>query len=249
MSLRPKDVALDLEAVKNVLGKHGMLRSDAATVLDVAKMVLEHRHPKLRRGQNHVLWKLKIEPSNPLRFVEARVKRYSLEVDLFCDLVQHAGVPSFLEGSLVVRVWSREPKLVYRSGLDADDIRRIIDRGESRVITRFHFERANIGQEGPRYHLQMGGTPEAAENCWYPKALTVPRFIHHPVNLVLACDFVVATFFPEKHPTITEEPTWLAAVHRAEDAYLQTYFKNIWHWLNQEENRRGKSLLKELWNR
>jgi len=187
-------------------------------------------------------WVLRIHPDLPLRFVECEVERLKFQVDLFCTIPQpDRNVPGLNE-SIGIRVWSNDSRLFFRKELDSESILERMNSDGRRVMLRFHFDRAEQGKKWPEHHFQVGGDPQENEHCWHPKQLNVPRLIHHPLNLLLACELVVANFFPENYHLISREPTWKGALKKAQEHFIEPYIKKIRIW-NSEV-----SLLQHLWS-
>lgn len=66
-------------------------------------------------------------------------------------------------------------------------------------VGRWHVDKANKGQSGPRFHLQFGGhVPEHRDQDFRVKE---PRWCHPPMEVALLCEVIAANFF---------EQTWAA---------------------------------------
>jgi hypothetical protein len=207
-----------------------------------------------RRGKKKrkpvVPWRLTIPHGNPLRFIPTMPTvgvRHQLIVDLFCSLSEpDHGLPSG-EHNIVLRLWSEDDALWFREGLDAAPLwDQIVAAGGRRVMHRVHFDYASPTQPGPQFHWQIGGTQHGSEFCWFPSTLELPRFPHHPLSLITACEFVVRTFFPREYGRIAAEPTWIHAVKTAQQAYLEPYLRSLLTYapvLNLPN-----SVLERLWN-
>jgi len=233
-----KDISNELTALKSRLRSNNVLDPQGINTLDTT---IENIKAQMcgRKKLKTAPWKFEIEPSRPLLFNICEVKGYKLQVDIFCSISYPDKYFDNWNETLTIRIWSVDEKLFYRESLDFEKLKRI----GRRVMARFHFDRANPGQAGPHFHLQIGGKPHLDEFCWYPKELEVPRFIHHPMNLMLACEFVIANFFPEKYDKISKEVTWQMALKKCQEYYLIPYYKtNMKNWDQKE------SLLKYLWN-
>ena len=239
--MRANDVKRELDTVLNVLYKdYGLL--DNASANSIAKSKAGLSSPP--RGTN---WRLQIARDSPIRFRECAEKRNSLSVDVFGSIEEPThpseglgSHPPTLSGALTIRVWSRKVGHYYREGVDAIEIKQRVEEnaaGTGRVLTRFHFERAESTAIEPLYHLQVGGRlRDDEEFCWYPEWLKLPRFVHHPLNLILACEFVVANFFPDEYSKIREEPLWRKWVEVAQEEYVFHYYEAICRCRNKKES-------------
>jgi hypothetical protein len=172
--------------------------------------------------------KLHIPRGNPIRFRESNKKHNFLRVDLFGKLEQVDLANTELKAGLTIRIWSLKEEHYHRNGVDCIQTKLKINRERGRVLTRFHFDSAEHDAWEPRYHFQIGGKyRDDDEHCWYPPWLDVPRFAYHPMDLILACEFVVANFFPEVFPQIVSEPTWQHALVRAQEEYVFPYLEFV----------------------
>lgn len=241
------DIIFELTVLSEHLSRYKILDPLGKDALQAQIMYLEEIRNKKRskKIQSKTSWKITIEPSHPILFKICEVDGYRLQVDIFCFVSYPESTIQDWNETITIRIWSDDERLFFRKSLDSINIEKRINKFgiNRRVMARFHFDRANPGQAGPRFHLQIGGKQHEDEYCWYPKVLEVPRFIHHPMNLMLACEFVIANFFSEKYDKISNEVTWHRALKRCQEEYLIPYFKtNLKNWDNEE------SLLKYLWN-
>lgn len=189
-----------------------------------------------------------LEPA--LRFKVVTYKGYKLRPDLICNFRwQKEGALPTLRQELVLRVWSADEDLMYREEYDSDMIGELVTAQynplKERVMLRCHFDLANPNQDGPLYHLQIGGNPRAEEHCWYPKEFDLPRLIHHPLDTVLLCQLVIANFFPEDYQEIRRDINWRWAVKTVERYLLSEYYAQCLAVINDKKT----NLIDHLWNR
>jgi hypothetical protein len=223
-------------------------------IAQARKDLLELRNtagrPGRQRRKGKVPWSFRIPPGTPLCFSSTSISaavRHRLTIDLFCSISEpEDGIP-LGEHNLVIRVWTYDPSLWYRESFDAPGLRlRIQETGGRRVMQRVHLDHASPGQEGPRFHFQMGGTQHGYEFCWFPENLKLPRFPHYPLALITACEFIVLTFFPGDYERVAGEATWIGAVQRAQVAYIKPYFRRL---LSLPQSPvLPRSVLNHLWN-
>ena len=245
--MRHYDAEQELTILVNTL--RGILEDEGVNALENAKQQINaqkkpKRRKKSRRRSGVNLWKLVISPSSPLLFRKCTIRRQCYQVDLFCNISQLNSNGRNSKNSLTIRIWSTDGDICFREEFDSELARSEFDANGKRVLFRFHFDQANEEQEGPEFHFQVGGIPQGNEICWFPKSLNIPRFIHHPMNLILACEYIVANFFPEEWREISRETTWLAAIRKAQESFLKPYYDGIQSGWTATEN----SLLKHLWN-
>ncbi|MDQ7784148.1 MAG: hypothetical protein RDU20_14785 [Desulfomonilaceae bacterium] len=211
--------------------------------------VLEDRdHRVIDEGTSHVLakaeaqtdqaptgkrWSITISRDKPIRFRESDKKHRYLRVDLWGTLEESLEESGRLLGSLTIRLWSNKEEIYFREGIDSEAIKEAVkqdERDHGRVMSRFHFEGAMQGAWEPKYHFHVGGGGSHREDhefCWYPEWLDEPRFVYHPMSLILACEFVVANFFPQHFQAISKEQSWRDALLLAQREYVFPYFDLI----------------------
>lgn len=230
--------------IEQVLFELNVIRSRLADLLDedgnraLAQAIADVENQRLARLPKKAKkkakkrvprpWRLEIPLGTPLRFIPTEVTqdtRHRLSLDIACRIDEpRNGEPSG-EHIICVRVWTDDLDLYFREDYDSDHIWEQIDAaGGRRVMLRFHFDFANPGQPGPKHHLQIGGVQHANEFCWFPDSLRVPRFCHHPLSLLMACEFVVRTFYPHVYQEISGEATWQGAIATAQGTYLSPYY-------------------------
>lgn len=199
-------------------------------------------------GPDHQ-WSVSIQPNNPVRFLPSETDE-RIRPDLFCELKATDGPWPFSEQAVVLRVWSEEIALSYRSEWDSSVVEKTLSLSPAprRVMVRMHFDRAPIGADEPRFHLQLGGRTkvEKAELHWHPPTLRVPRIPMPPLELVMVCEIVVSSFFPGFYATKKQEPQWRALIHRAQ-SFASTYY-DLCHACCRANAPPGPSLLEQLWN-
>jgi hypothetical protein len=196
-------------------------------------------------------WRLEIPPGTPLRFIPTPASqdlRHPLAVDIACAIDRPRDGVTTGEHNIAIRIWTDDVGLYFRDAYDAPALREsVAANGGRRVMMRFHFDHANPNQPGPREHLQIGGTQHGNELCWLPENIRVPRFCHHPLSLLMACEFVVRTFYPDKHRALQNEASWRGAIADAQRCYLPPYYSLL--GIPQVDDRAyGESLLGRLWN-
>ena len=224
-----------------------------AVLVAISDLESQRQHSRApgARGRKKRLtpaWRLEIPPGNPLRFIPTTASqdlRYSFVTDIACKIDQPRDGRITGEHKIAVRMWTSDERLYFREAYDAETIlQNVEESGRRRVILRFHFDYANTGQPGPKHHLQIGGKQHTGEFCWFPGNIRVPRFCHHPLSLLMACEFVVRTFYPQSHATLEQEASWRGAIADAQNTYLPAYYEL--QGLNAVAM--SNSLLGKLWN-
>jgi len=238
----PREISVLSLTLKPVLDSQG---KDALT--KASKAFESHLHKRGGKKNRFLPKELVIEPDFPLKFQECEIRNRKYHIDIYCFLYRPDIDVSMRQNpdSLVVRIWSYDINLHCNINSVCQTAHRQYSGTIPRVVARFHFDRANSGQQGPSFHLQFGGNSQNNEFWPMPPILKLPRFVHHPMNLFLACEFVVKTFFPKEYQDIVRNPIWKALRRETQIAYFRNYFLKIrtldtGDWTN--------SLLDSLWN-
>jgi len=229
----------------------GILDNDASLVLDQVISQLEATSQNSKSTSQPCTWAFAISPRRPLRFVKSEDEG-RVQPDIFCRLLGPGtlGWPHESQ-ELVIRIWSVDQTLSYRPELDAKSIEDwlTLQREPHRVILRLHFDRANKGQNGTIFHLQVGGNPieDQKEKSWSCGLPDLPRIPIPPMDLILACELIIANFFQDEFKKLCKDPEWCAVVRRAEQRTIKRYFDRCSVHLN--DTRTKHTLLKTLWNK
>jgi hypothetical protein len=87
----------------------------------------------------------------------------------------------------------------------------------------------------PLYHLNFGGDHMTKSDWAFGNLLllTAPRIIHPPMDIVLACDFIVRNFYSlRNHQSLTSQPAYQTILAKAKARYWKSYsgtFISEWH--------------------
>lgn len=249
MEINYTDVLRSLRTVRDRFGRIHEGRN--YVVLQEAEHMLRHSKDQFdestRQGRIERAirpWGFSIHPDDPLRFQRRTVGGLELRVDLFLRTYwnsEPAERPHQLDAAM--RVWCMSQGTYFRPEWDAQRLQSAIDPNAGRVMLRIHFDLANDGQEGPKYHVQIGGNSRESEMSWFPEALSVPRLHHPPMDLVLAIELIAATFYKDDYKYIRREPTWTSALRTSQDHLLAEYFQCAMGAVTEKE-----SVLEALWN-
>lgn len=175
-------------------------------------------------------WTFQIDRDAPLSFRETNPDyvKHKMKIDVYGMISQpNNGLPSG-KHSIGVRVWCVDKNVWFNPDLDASDLETAIDTGLGRrVMLRFRFDYASRDVDEPWFHLQIGGQQRSSEFYRMPDNLGAPRFLHHPMNLVMACEFVVKHFYPEEYGSFIREPGVCHVVRVAQRAYLRRFLDRM----------------------
>jgi len=181
---------------------------------------------KMQKKEARAQWQYEIGRDCPLAFraTDPKIVKHKMEIDIYGMLFQpSSGIPQGKQ-SITVRVWCLDKCLWYDSLLDAPAMEeQVVAVGGRRVMLRFRFDFDDPDDEHPWCHLQIGGRQMSSEHHRMPENLSRPRFIHHPMNLLMACEFVVRHFYPEALVPLSKEASWRHGLGVAQKGYLQRY--------------------------
>lgn len=243
------EIVQDLHFLERLTGK--VLDYDASLVLEQVVAQLNSSRPRGR--SRDVYWEFEIPERRPLRFLTTEEEGTKLQPDVFCRLIGpgELGWP-FQRQEVVIRVWSLDNALSFRPDLDSGAVRSWLEQQDkpSRVMFRLHFDRANQGQRGTVFHFQVGGRPavEEREKCWLSGIPSIPRIPFYPIDLVLACELVIANFFHETFLQLSDDPSWRGVVKRAEMRTVSRYYEFCHSYLTNASMNEQHTLLKSMWN-
>ena len=233
---------------------HNILHESAERVIEdaVAELsITKKRYDQWQRRTHHPTaapqsWGYRIHPQSPLRFVNSSDMSQDCWVDLFCNVQwQEEGAPP-IKQELVIRLWTEDTDLLYRSEWDAEEIEEKLTGsrfGARRVVSRFHFDLANPGQTGPRYHVQFGGNAAAEELFWFPRTIKLPRLAFPPMDIILASELIVSNFYSSAHSQYAGTGEWIGTLRRSQNYLLLEYYRGC-----LEAIQAGKTLTGHIWN-
>lgn len=242
------EIVRDLQFLETLTGK--VLDHDASLVLE--QVVAQLNSPRSRRNSGDFYWEFEIPERRPLRFLISEDEGPKLQPDVFCKLIGpgDSGWP-FQRQELVIRVWSLDKGLSFRPDLDSEAVKNWLGQRDkpNRVIYRLHFDKANLGQRGTIFHLQLGGKPvqEETEKCWLSGIPSLPRIPFHPIDLVLACELIIANFFHATFLQLSDDPAWRGVIKRAEKRTLKRYYDLCYSYMTNATTYEC-TLLKRMWN-
>lgn len=238
--------------IQKVIMSLNVLKEEARNVLDSqSPILLEQAVHKLQKAADTKAkqWGYEFK-EKPLRFSRVSFNGYSLQPDIICSVQWDDKSPNPISQDVVLRVWSDDSSLVHRTEFDSDSMfDRIAANNGRRVMLRCHFDLANPSQDGPKFHVQIGGkapitTRGEEELGWFPKEIDLPRICHQPMDLVLVTQLVVANFFSDKYRPIFHDPNIKGILKTSEESVLTDYYTKC---LSAIKDRRT-SVLAELWN-
>jgi hypothetical protein len=242
--MTPGEVEFGLEVIRRQF--RDVLEPTAATALATARAQVRTsaaQSREVRRRGGMATWGFAIPPDDPLVFQRRVHAGIDLSSDLSCDLRWNDDPGQLVMQKVLLRIWAHEEHVIYRADLDAEAILDRLAVDQRRVMLRYHFDLANADQEGPQFHLQIGGNPRDNETCWLHGGISVPRLAHSPVDLVLACQVVLANFFPAEAERVQRDPTVRGAVRKSQTTHLLPYFQECVRVLERDDD-----LLAALWN-
>lgn len=217
--LKANRMATNIRRLTSILKKRRLVVDKSVWILKEAASYVQTCPPDQ--------WELVISPERSLEFVQAEADD-RLKPDIFCLIkTENKGDWPISHLSLVLRVWSIRQNVSFRPDWDPEHLKNKFDEMGSykRVIFRCHCDSCNQEQYAPIFHLQFGGKPQENEFYWFPHYVELPRFISPPIDLVLACELVVATFFPSVYTKLCQDSVWRSIIKESEMSFMSTYYK------------------------
>lgn len=174
-----KDMANIIRSMSSLLVETDVVESDACNVLNTAASKLDsHRQSKD--------WYYEIAKSRPIVFKLSKSKKLGLVKVALSGEIRFSGSKENHEAA------GFEKLNICFECLD----------DKSNLQARWHVDLANISdmqeesQEGPVFHIQFGGNSATNEDRSLDFKLDRPRWMYPPIDFILACEIVVANFFP-----------------------------------------------------
>lgn len=236
----------------NILdGSQNAVIPSAIASIKESKKEYERTKQNSPRGVIIEPWGYAIDDVAPLRFKPSKVKDLDLQVDVYCD-IRWTDDSFPVKQEIKVRLWSNHDEIMFNPNRDSPMVlEKLSDparKWQGRVVSRFHFDKANPTQQGPKYHMQIGGNPKEYELCWHPSSVNIPRLPYHPMELFLTCQMIAANFFWDNYLEIREKSEWRGALILCQRHLLLPYYKHCLETLqNLETLPQGESLLDSLW--
>ncbi len=123
------------------------------------------------------------------------------------------------------------------------DVAIAITNAMGEPLCRWHLDRANGGQHGPLFHLQMGGHVPGFRDRDLPVA--VPRWCHPPMELGLLCEVISANFFASKWMrSVRDDPAWCKAIRSLQKLCYTDYADKFAQSLSVSDS----TMLTRMWN-
>lgn len=123
------------------------------------------------------------------------------------------------------------------------DVAIAITNATGEPVSRWHLDRANTGQSGPLFHLQMGGHLPGFRDRELP--IAEPRWCHPPMELGLLCEVISANFFAAKWTrSVRDDPAWCSAIRSLQKLCYSDYVARLSHSLGVSDS----TALTRMWN-
>lgn len=219
--LNAQRMATNIKRLTHILKKNQLIIDESQFVMQEAAAYVQS-FPKDN-------WELFISPEKPLEFVQAQSDK-RLRPDIFCKIKTESQDDCAVSDlGVVIRVWSTEQAVSFRPEWDSQELNRKLGTTglPKRVMFRCHYDKRSTKEYAPLFHLQFGGVSRDDEFCWLPHNLELPRFPSPPMDLVLTCELVIATFFPYVYRRLSEDGNWTSVIKESERHFMREYFK-IW---------------------
>jgi len=222
-----------IEMLSRVLRKSKLVHRDSVAVLKNVANQLRSYQKTRKSGER---WRYLIDESNPIIFrptdPATSAIRYKMRIDISGMFSEpEEGIPAFAD-SIKVRVWCIEKSVWFNQTLDAATLEDAIAYLRGRVMLRFRFDyRGEAAGNEPWFHLQIGGQQENDEYYRMPENLGEPRFLHHPLNLTMVCEYIVRHFFPESYDRFFSDGQTQYIVRRAQEEYLGPFTDRVSEFL------------------
>lgn len=81
----------------------------------------------------------------------------------------------------------------------------------------------------PYYHFHFGGNrlTDNVENYGQILILDSPRLMHHPLDFILAVDFIISNFAPESWHRLKKNSNYISILQKAQKIFVEPYFRTL----------------------
>jgi hypothetical protein len=214
-------MAMRLRQLSGLLQDEYLIESDSVTAIEKTAVMLDRQKQKFD-------WSYSITPTDPIRFCPVDTKK-----------------ANFVQPSLQVTLgMANEHQGGFRGSFS--ELNTTLEfHSKGQLLDRWHVDLANDGQAGPLFHLQHGGHSSGSTTRHTEKLLSVPRWMYPPMDIVLACELIVANFFEEKWIRLRRDPKWVALVRETESFCYTDYFNTL--SAEHSNPHRKETMLQTLW--
>jgi len=211
-----KDMAKRILSLSDILIRNGLITSQS--VMPLCRVAAH-----LKKYGNNCAWEYQIEQSEAIEFTHTR-QDSSIEV-----------TPRLYVAIDVCENDDEQPFNKLTTTLEVVDIART-------PISRWHIDRANDGQDGPLFHLQGGGHwADGRINRENELPIKLPRWAFPPMDLILACEVIIANFFPAKWKEIRSERVWIELIKANQTFCYPVFYERL-------QKNRHSSHLQSMWS-
>lgn len=214
-------MAMRLRQLSGLLQDEQLIGSDSVAAIEKAAVTLDRQ----RQNQD---WSYSVTPTDPIRFCPAITKK-----------IDHI-LPS-LQATLGVIGRQQDEIKGFFSALNIT----LEFHYEGKLLDRWHIDLANDHQAGPVFHLQHGGHSSGSTDRGSEGKLSAPRWMHPPMDIILACELVVANFFQANWLRLRKNPTWIALIREAESFCYTDYFNTL--YTHHSSQQKQETMLHKLW--
>lgn len=181
-------------------------------------------------------WYYSISASSPLTFKSVpnyQLNQYitpriyaTVEVD---ETLCEKNVPPFINLNCVIQVLGEDGQSLLHTHMDMAEKN---DQGQY--------------QHAPLFHLQVGGHHPGADRN-KELQLKEPRLPFPPIDLLLACEMVVANFYPDEWKSLRSHQSWILAICQSQHLCLPAYIERLSSCLNVSSYTASHHLWADVW--
>jgi hypothetical protein len=172
-----------------------------------------------------------IERSNPIEFKNIHVGRHTIPTSL--SKSQQNSVSLKLTMILEANLKSQDISFIEKLGIDFVINGKLDDKS---LISSWHLDLDSTDEDKkkedrithPLFHLNFGGKNMKSGEYGQLICFDSPRVVHHPMDVILAIDFILRNFYLEiDHEEITSQPWYKEILRFSSEKYLRPYYQDI----------------------
>lgn len=164
-----REMGNSLQTTVNKYYQHGFLEGESLSAVSEAVA-------RLKTAKDSKSWDYSVSKGAPIKF---RQRIDSKDNSIFNPLIMVEKISVDTNEDFPYNEWGAVLVLEYK------------ERGKA--CPRWHFDLGNVGQSGPRLHLQYGGRHHDDRSL--DASLKAPRWSNFPLDVILLMEVVAANFF------------------------------------------------------
>jgi hypothetical protein len=168
-------------------------------------------------------WKLNFRDHQALVLIPSEIRGRTLQVLI-------SGQFDVQQLSTETRKWVTQPMQEFTAALE------LRDSLKDTIVARQHVDLAHVGQEGPIWHLQLGGVGGGSDDQLRRAAASL-RWPAQPMDFILMIELALYLFHNSVWSSLRQTSPWRNFVQETEELVLTHYFDAYQTYFNLRNGR------------